>query len=265
MAITATDIHEQSFSIDKRGYDVDEVDMFLEHVADGIDYLNNRIAQLQDQLAEEQRNNMDRAYDVNREEDEARLAERDKRIADLERQLEARKADGNAIAQALIIAQRSADEITANANAKAHATVQEAEQEARKIIDRAENDKKAVIDATKKLENDREKARQDYKEFLSDLINDATGRLAEIGEMAPSSSSSISAHAVNSYPRKSISAYREEEPAPKQSFGHARPSYASQSTGTVTPAPAAPIPASYEKDLSGFGDAEDGFEFDEVE
>ena len=41
MAITSADINNQSFSIDRKGYDVDEVDVFLEHVADEIDYLND--------------------------------------------------------------------------------------------------------------------------------------------------------------------------------------------------------------------------------
>ena len=50
MAITSAEIHNQSFSIDRKGYDVDEVDVFLEHVADEIDNLNNQIADLQDQL-----------------------------------------------------------------------------------------------------------------------------------------------------------------------------------------------------------------------
>ena len=53
MAITASDIHNQSFSIDRKGYDVDEVDVFLEHVADEIDILNDTIAQLQAQLEED--------------------------------------------------------------------------------------------------------------------------------------------------------------------------------------------------------------------
>ena len=48
MAITSAEIHNQSFSIDRKGYDVDEVDVFLEHVADEIDNLNNQIADLQD-------------------------------------------------------------------------------------------------------------------------------------------------------------------------------------------------------------------------
>ena len=39
MAITSAEIHNQSFSIDRKGYDVDEVDVFLEHVADEIDGL----------------------------------------------------------------------------------------------------------------------------------------------------------------------------------------------------------------------------------
>ena len=52
MPITAQDIHNQSFSIDRKGYDVDEVDVFLEHVAEEIDLLNERIAQLEDELAE---------------------------------------------------------------------------------------------------------------------------------------------------------------------------------------------------------------------
>ena len=50
MAITSAEIHNRSFSIDRKGYDVDEVDVFLEHVADEIDNLNNQIADLQDRL-----------------------------------------------------------------------------------------------------------------------------------------------------------------------------------------------------------------------
>ena len=50
MAITAQDIHNQSFAIDRKGYDVDEVDVFLEHVADEIDLLNAQIAELEAEL-----------------------------------------------------------------------------------------------------------------------------------------------------------------------------------------------------------------------
>ena len=46
MAITAADIQSVSFSIDRKGYDVDEVDVFLERVADEIDAMNKEIAEL---------------------------------------------------------------------------------------------------------------------------------------------------------------------------------------------------------------------------
>ena len=42
MAITSEDIHNQSFTVDRKGYDVDEVDVFLEHVAAEIDGLECR-------------------------------------------------------------------------------------------------------------------------------------------------------------------------------------------------------------------------------
>ena len=61
------------------------------------------------------------------------------------------RADDNAIAQALIIAQRSADEILAKANANATETIQDARDEAQRIIDRANTDRQDVIDATARM------------------------------------------------------------------------------------------------------------------
>ena len=124
MAITASDIHNQSFSIDRKGYDVDEVDVFLEHVADEIDILNDTIAHLQDQLEADRFSGFDApaastvaitevaAATVDTSEYDAQLAQKDAIIADLERQLSDKRADDNAIAQALIIAQRSADAVS---------------------------------------------------------------------------------------------------------------------------------------------------------
>ena len=99
MAITASDIHNQSFSIDRKGYDVDEVDVFLEHVADEIDILNDTIAHLQDQLEADRFSGFDApaastvaitevaAATVDTSEYDAQLAQKDAIIADLERQL----------------------------------------------------------------------------------------------------------------------------------------------------------------------------------
>ena len=184
MAITSAEIHNQSFSIDRKGYDVDEVDVFLEHVADEIDGMNAQIAQLENQLDDRKFEGFDTPARVEAPvvvTDDAALAEKDARIADLERQLEAKKADDNAIAQALIIAQRSADEIIANANAQAAATIKDAEDEGTRIVDKAEAERQKVLDAIKKLEDDREDVREDYRDLLTDFIGDATRKLAEIG------------------------------------------------------------------------------------
>ena len=180
MAITASDIHNQSFSIDRKGYDVDEVDVFLEHVADEIDILNDTIAHLQDQLEADRFSGFDApaastvaitevaAATVDTSEYDAQLAQKDAIIADLERQLSDKRADDNAIAQALIIAQRSADEILAKANANATETIQDARDEAQRIIDRANTDRQDVIDAIRKLQDDREDAREEYADLLKE-------------------------------------------------------------------------------------------------
>lgn len=266
MAITSAEIHNQSFSIDRKGYDVDEVDVFLEHVADEIDNLNNQIADLQDQLNDSRFDGFDTpakpieeapaaapapapAQDFSQELDEANA-----RIRELELQLEEKQADGNAIAQALIIAQRSADEILAKANNTAAETIQDAKDEAQRIIDRANNDKQDVIDAIRKLEDDREDAREEYQELLTDFINDASRKLAEIG--GGSQASVAAAH----YADTTDATVQVQVPMNAEPVAYSTPQ-----TGNVAVAAATPMPSAVEKDLSGFGDADDDFSFDELD
>ena len=265
MAITSAEIHNQSFSIDRKGYDVDEVDVFLERVADEIDGINAQIAQLENQLDDSRFDGFDKPARVEApvaEVDERALAEKDERIAELERQLEAKKADDNAIAQALIIAQRSADEIIANANAQAAATIKDAEDEASRIVGKAEGERQKVLDAIKKLEDDREDAREEYRDLLTDFISDATRKLAEIGESAPVPSAA-SLHARSASDAASTgSAPSVQAPINRDGAGaYATP----QSVTGAVVAPATPRPSAVEKDLSGFGDADDAFEFEEID
>ena len=248
MAITSAEIHNQSFSIDRKGYDVDEVDVFLEHVADEIDGMNAQIAQLENQLDDRKFEGFDTPARVEAPvvvTDDAALAEKDARIADLERQLEAKKADDNAIAQALIIAQRSADEIIANANAQAAATIKDAEDEGTRIVDKAE-------------------VREDYRDLLTDFIGDATRKLAEIGGEMPASLP-VSAHARTIDVVETTATGRVTAPAQAPINRDGAGAYSvPQATGAVV-APATPTPSGVEKDLSGFGDADDAFEFEEID
>ena len=276
MAITAADIHNQSFSIDRKGYDVDEVDIFLEHVADEIDLLNNQVAQLERQLDEGAFDGFDapaRDYEEVSERElvadgaeiaelEEELAEKDAVIADLRAKLEEKKADDYAIAQALIVAQRSADDIIARANAQAAETVQDARDEAQRILDRANADRQAVVEATRKLQDDREDAREQYADLLNDVIADATRKLAIIGGAAAlSSARGTASHAYVPEPAVEIV---EDEDYYDDYVAPAASGYTTPQMPVAAVAAATPVASAYEKDLSGFGDADD-FEFEEID
>lgn len=256
MAITSEDIQNQSFSIDRKGYDVDEVDVFLEHVADEIDFLNDTIANLQSQLAEASAMKADQTMVIEAVEEEADitgdieipedieavLAEKDAIISDLENQLAEKQANDSAISQALIIAQRSADEIIVKANAQASETMQDAREEADRIITRANMDKQEVVDAIRKLEDEREDTRTGYADLLRDFIDDATTKLNELGydddiDAIPD------AGEIGIVYEEDVTEYEGDEE-------------------TVMPivAAAEPVASVHEKDLSGFGDVEDDFE-----
>lgn len=275
MTITASDIHNQSFSIDRKGYDVDEVDVFLEHVADEIDVLNDTIAHLQAQLEEDRFSGFDApasstvaiaetaVASVDTSELEAQLAQKDAIIGDLERQLADKRADDNAIAQALIIAQRSADEILAKANANATETIQDARDEAQRIIDRANTDRQDVVDAIRKLQDDREDAREEYADLLKDIISDASRKLADIGANVPAAAAAASDGEYDVAAGLTGNFEIDEYVAPSAYVTPVVAAAPAAAAG-VAVAAATPVASPYEKDLSGFGDADD-FEFEEID
>ena len=68
------------------------------------------------------------------EEYEAKIADLEAKIADLESQLAEKAANDSAISQALIVAQRSADEVVAKARTEASNIIKDADEEADRII-----------------------------------------------------------------------------------------------------------------------------------
>lgn len=263
MAITSQDIHNQSFAIDRKGYDVDEVDVFLEHVADEIDFLNDQIAQLQNELMQAREAAEQTAGDaaaavpsdttdiefseISDSEMAGLLAEKDAIIKSLEEQLADKQANDNAISQALIIAQRSADEIIVKANAQASETMQDAREEADRIINRANADKQGVVDDIHKLEDDREETREGYADLLRDFIEDASRKLNELGYDDD----------IDSIPGIGRDAGQVDVVYEEDVAMNYIPAEAAEQ---VTAAPVAPLAPGIEKDLSGFGDVEDDFE-----
>ena len=264
MALTAEDIQNVSFSIDRKGYDVDEVDVFLERVADEVDAMNKLIEDLEDKLAKAREavpaaavmpaKPVEDTDDDNAAADKsARVAELEDRLAELEEQLAEKSANDNAISQALIVAQRSADEIVANARTEASNIIKDADEEADRIIGKAESDRLKIAEAIRTLENDRSDVRAEYREMLSNFMADAQRKLAEID--GDSRRAAINAQARADANAAGYSA------APVAGAAMAEPSYMTPMPA-ATAAPAAAPSGYVEKDFSGYGDAADDFVFD---
>ncbi|MDO4841352.1 MAG: DivIVA domain-containing protein [Phoenicibacter congonensis] len=194
MPISVSDIDNVSFAITKKGYDVDEVDVFLEKVANGVGELINTIENLRAQLDNAEQSDFvvdeveEEVFDDSSEDfddlgDDAKkiIAEKESLINKLQDQLQAKQADDAAISQALIVAQRSADEIVAKANTKADITIQDAHDEADRIVNRAESEKQNILAAISKLEENRETCRNNYADMLRDFIEDANLKLNNLG------------------------------------------------------------------------------------
>ena len=282
MAITSSDIQNQSFKIERRGYDVDEVDVFLERVASEIDDLNDEIARLRVQVKEAASASRtevisERPAAASDEEakpagiDPALVAEKDAMIAELEAKLRDRKSDDTAIAQALIVAQRTADEIVSKAKADAGQTRQNAEDEGRRILEKANVEKQKVIDHINELSSSREKVREQYQDMLKEFIGSATQRLAEIGgEVTAGIDIPAELLEMTTFDATSSADTQQKAEAEKPAAATWEPSpaVATYTTLTVTPgasAPATPKPSTASKDFSGYGDADDTFSFDDMD
>lgn len=238
MAITAADIENVSFSIGRKGYDVDEVDNFLEFVANEIDALNNQIVSMQAAPAPV----FDEPVAIAEPEPQVAPAvedsAKDDRIAELERMLAEKRADDSAISQALIVAQRSADDIIAKAKAEAADIIRDAEDEADRIVTKAEAERQKVMDTTRALEDEREEVRLAYQGMLTDFIDDANAKLQAVAAAAPAARSRAAA---------------------------GFPAHSQQAQVSAFQVPVNMAPAAVEKDLSGFGDADDFDDFDEID
>ena len=273
MAITSLDIQNQSFSIDRKGYDVDEVDIFLEHVADEIDILNNRIAELEDALEEAKAagaaanagagsgedpfaptttpETSDAALDskgasVVSAEAAALNEEQEKRIDELEKQLNEKRANDSAISQALIIAQRTADDTIARAEVEAEGIINAAKEKADEIVAGANADKQDIINESKQLDTECEEIRGRFQDMLKDFINDATNKLADISDASLMASAHARRDALEASSSVAAQASAQSYVTPVLEGGDAPVATAAVAHASATP----------ERDLSGFGDAE---------
>lgn len=138
MKITALDIHQKEFAHGMRGYRDDEVDDFLDLVAAEVD----RLTKENDALR-------------------ARLQESESKIAGME-------GDRNAINNALLIAQRSADELTLEAEAEHDKTIKDAQQRADEIIHNTLEQKRELLNEIRRLKGEEERFRKSFDRLLED-------------------------------------------------------------------------------------------------
>ncbi|MEX1004021.1 MAG: DivIVA domain-containing protein [Acidimicrobiia bacterium] len=116
MPLTPIDVQQKTFGTALRGYDLDEVDDFLDDIVTSLkDY-------------------------------EQRLRDAQERIATLEMEMTDRGDAEGAIARALVAAQRSADSILADAKVEAERIVEGARAEASEMS-KARDDEKAIAEA----------------------------------------------------------------------------------------------------------------------
>lgn len=136
MKLTPLDIHHKEFRHSLRGYAEEEVDLFLDQVADELERLFKENIDLSERLdgAQQKLNEFE-----------------------LQRQT---------INNTLVAAQRSADDITMRATSQAEATVHEAEVKAKEIIHEALAKKQAVAAELVRIKQAEEEFRARYKALL---------------------------------------------------------------------------------------------------
>ena len=123
-----------------------------------------------------------------------------------------------------------------------------------------------ILDAIRRLQDEREDAREEYSDLLKDIIADASRKLANISASAPSMGAHGAQGAVpqlNQAPDMTSGFEIDDEFS--DGAGSPAMSYTTPQGSTTTFVAATPVANPYEKDLSGFGDVDDSVDFDDID
>lgn len=140
MKITALDIHQKEFTHGMRGYREDEVDDFLDQVAAEFDALTREIAALT------------------------------KRVQEAEAKAIGLDAERNAINSALLIAQRSADDLMDKARGEVGQIIADAEAKGAKIVHEALATKRELLAEIKRLKAEEETFRTTVQRVVAGTL-----------------------------------------------------------------------------------------------
>ena len=190
MAITMQDIQDEGFEHALRGYDVGQVDVFLERVANEVDAMNKQIEELESELKEakdelsktreelaeasaasltspaelEQASLVER--ELRSELETVRAEEAEAKLEPMQEQLGEKNKLDNAIAEAFISAQRSAAQIKEDARIEGDRIYHESEAKAREFIRESLAKKAAIDNEIKALDDYAQKFREQYLDML---------------------------------------------------------------------------------------------------
>lgn len=202
MPITPAEIQQKTFSEAKRrGYEPSEVDEFLEQISRDIDAMLRKIADLKNRLTAAEAKNGELQGEI-----EKVRAEADKAVADARAAAPAAapaapanngkpniySATEEQLSAALIVAQQTADRIVAEAKSNAERIRLDADNQARKVIRQALDEKQTELDEIERLKVSRENFRAEYLALIQKFSDAASANFPLITS-APSGSEAVAA------------------------------------------------------------------------
>ena len=201
MPITPAEIQQKTFSEAKRrGYEPSEVDEFLEQISRDIDAMLRKIADLKNRLTAAEAKNGELQGEI-----EKVRAEADKAVADARAAAPAApaapanngkpniySATEEQLSAALIVAQQTADRIVAEAKSNAERIRLDADNQARKVIRQALDEKQTELDEIERLKVSRENFRTEYLALVQKFSDAASANFPLITS-APSGSEAVAA------------------------------------------------------------------------
>ena len=201
MPITPAEIQQKTFSEAKRrGYEPSEVDEFLEQISRDIDAMLRKIADLKNRLTAAEAKNGELQGEI-----EKVRAEADKAVADARAAAPAApaapanngktniyRATEEQLSAALIVAQQTADRIVAEAKSNAERIRLDADNQARKVIRQALDEKQTELDEIERLKVSRENFRTEYLALIQKFSDAASANFPLITS-APSGSEAVAA------------------------------------------------------------------------
>ena len=201
MPITPAEIQQKTFSEAKRrGYEPSEVDEFLEQISRDIDAMLRKIADLKNRLTAAEAKNGELQGEI-----EKVRAEADKAVADARAAAPAAapapanngkpniySATEEQLSAALIVAQQTADRIVAEAKSNAERIRLDADNQARKVIRQALDEKQTELDEIERLKVSRENFRTEDLALIQKFSDAASANFPLITS-APSGSEAVAA------------------------------------------------------------------------